>query len=62
LQRSSFIVACAETNEDDSAALAERIENATEKILNASLRRATASFSKQALIFEELAQKAKEKL
>lgn len=57
-----FIIICAETDEENSSILAERIQKAAQESLNAAVRFGTAVFPKQALTFEELVQQAKEKL
>lgn len=57
-----FVIVCAETTMESSAALARRVQNNVQESLNTSLRWAIAEFPKEALTFEDLVQKAKEKL
>jgi GGDEF domain-containing protein len=57
-----FIVVCAETEKENSYILAERIQNASQEILNASLRWGVADFPQEALTFEELVKRAKENI
>jgi GGDEF domain-containing protein len=57
-----FIILCAETDEENSTILAQRIQQAAQQSMSASLRWGTAVFPKQALTFDELVQKAKENL
>jgi GGDEF domain-containing protein len=61
-QDGKFVIVCAETNMESSAALARRVQNNVLENLNASLRWAIAEFPKEALTFEDLVQKAKEKI
>jgi GGDEF domain-containing protein len=57
-----FIILCAETPKENSAVLAERIEESLREGMGASLKWSIASFPDEAVTFDELLQKANEKL
>jgi GGDEF domain-containing protein len=61
-QDGKFVIVCAETDRESSSTLANRIQKQAENQLSASLRWAISEFPTEALIFEDLVQKAKEKI